>query len=110
MENMRFYVESLTKSEEAITLLYNAAAMNFAFSGEQRSIWEGIKAQEEALTVYCKKERDRLAAIIRTEGKVVRDMSFPGIHFTTKIYEYDGELFKIETEYGETTEIVYCER
>ncbi len=109
MENLLYHVQNLKKSEESITLLYNAAAMNFAYSGEKRVIWEGIKAQEEALTTYCRKERERLATIIREGGKVVKDMSIPGFPFTTVIYDYNGEQYKIETECNETTSIRYCE-
>ena len=69
--NMRFLVESLNKSEESMALLYNAAALNFSLSGEQRAIWEGIKAQEKAVADYCNKERERLSAIIRTDGRNV---------------------------------------
>lgn len=110
MENMRFNVERLNKSEESITQLHDAAALNFAFSGEQRTLWEGIKAQEEAVSAYCKQERERLAAIIRNEGEVVRDMSFPFMPYTTILYDYDGELFEIVTEHDETTSIRYCTR
>lgn len=108
-ENMLYHVQNLQKSEESITLLYNAAAMNFALSGEKRVIWEGIRAQEEAMTNYCKKERERLAEIIRGEGKIIKDMSIPGFPFTCVHYEYDGEQYKIETEHGETTSIIYIE-
>ena len=108
-ENMRHYVEALNKSEESVTLLYDAAAMNFAFSGEQRTIWEGIKAQEEALTAYCKQERERIAEIIIHEGKDVKNMSIPGFPFTEIIYDYNGEKYRIATENGEITSIVYIE-
>lgn len=109
MENMLFYVQNLNKSEESITLLYNAAALNFAFSGEQRAIWEGIKAQEEAVTAYCKRERERLATIIRNEGKVFKNVSFPGSSFASIIYDYNGEQYMIKTEFGETTSLTCVE-
>lgn len=77
-------------------MLYNAAAMNFSFSGEQRAIYDGIKAQEEALTAYCNKERERLAAIIRTEGKSYgKDAALPGFPPYREFYEYNGERYMI---------------
>lgn len=96
VDHMRLLVEALNKSEESITMLYNAAAMNFSFSGEQRAIYEGIKAQEEALTAYCNKERERLAAIIRTEGKAYRkDAALFGSTPYQEFYEYNGERYMI---------------
>ncbi|MBQ7851245.1 MAG: hypothetical protein IJ343_16080 [Clostridia bacterium] len=96
VDNMRFLVAALNKSEESITMLYNAAAMNFSFSGEQRAIYDGIKAQEEALTAYCNKERERLAAIIRTEGKSYgKDAALPGFPPYREFYEYNGERYMI---------------
>ncbi|MBR3795722.1 MAG: hypothetical protein IKK34_06805 [Clostridia bacterium] len=109
MDNMLFYVRNLKNSEEAITLLYNAAALNFAFSGDQRVIWEGIKAQEEALTNYCKNERERLAKIIREKGQVVRGMSMEGCPFGSVVYDLDGEKYEIKTEFGAVTNIDYLE-
>lgn len=95
-DHMRYLVEALNKSEESITLLYNAAAMNFAFSGEKRAVYEGIKAQEEALTAYCNKERERLAAIIRTDGKACgHDIALPGFPPYREFYEYNGEHYMI---------------
>lgn len=110
MEDMRYLVDSLNKSEEAITLLYNAAAMNFALSGEQRTIWEGIKAQEKALIAYCNKERERLAGIIRSEGKMyAKDAALPGFPSYREFYTYNGECYMIVNDEEEPT-IKYIER
>lgn len=108
MDNMRFYVEQLTKYEEAITLLYNAAANCFTLNDED-TLYKGIKEQEAAVSVFCKQEKERLAAIIRKEGKVIKDMSLSGFPFTSIIYDYNGEQYIIETEFEETTSIEYCE-
>lgn len=108
MENMRFMVEQLKKREEAREMLYNAAAKCFTLSGN--ALHSGIKSQEEAVAAYCKQERERLATIIQNDGKVVRDMSFPFMPYTTILYDYNGELFEIVTEHDVTTSIRYCER
>lgn len=96
-EHMRHFVECLNKSEEAITLLYNAAAMTFDFNGEKRAIYDGIKAQEEALNAYYRQEWERLAAIIRNEGKAYsKDASLlGGITPYREFYEFRGERYMI---------------
>ena len=109
MENMRYLVDCLKKAEEAIDLLYSAAALNFAFSGEQRLIWEGIKAQEEALTAYCKKERERLTNIIRNDGKAYgKDVPLPEFPPYREFFEYNGERYMIVNDEEEPT-IEYIE-
>lgn len=107
--NMRFLVESLNKSEESMALLYNAAALNFSLSGEQRAIWEGIKAQEKAVADYCNKERERLSAIIRTDGKECgHDVALPGFTPYREFYEYNGERYMIINDEDEPS-IKYIE-
>lgn len=108
-DHMRYLVERLNKQEKAIDMLYNAAACNFASSGEQRTIWEGIKAQEKALIVYCNKERERLAGIIRSEGKMyAKDAALPGFPSYREFYTYNGERYMIVNDEEEPT-IKYIE-
>lgn len=107
--HMRFFVERLNRQEKAITLLYDAAACSFWSSAHE--IWEGIKAQEEAVINHCQQERERLAAIIIADGvELSRSPSLPlPFEMWAKKYKYCGEIFRIEMVKGKIKKIKYCE-
>lgn len=111
IDNMKFYVDQLNNKEKAIELLYNAAANCFTLSREstEKSLYDGIKAQESALIAYCKQERERLAAIIRSEGKMyAKDAALLGFPSYREFYTYNGERYMIVNDEEEPT-IKYIE-